>query len=127
MHTPRSRHALGIGALLALLVTALVMAGGPAATASTGDTESSGAAECALPEPNDEDNKISVLGRICDRRESPAVGVQGVEVTVKDEGGATVGEATSGADGTFVVDLPGDPSTLLGKSFTVSLDKETLP
>jgi branched-chain amino acid transport system permease protein len=127
MHTPRSRRALGIGALLALLVTALVMAGGPAATAATGASESSGAAECALPEPNDQDDKISVLGRICDRRESPAVGVEGVAVTVKDEAGETVGEATSEADGTFVVDLPGDPASLLGKSFKVSLDAETLP
>ncbi len=127
MHTPRSRRALGIGALLALLVTALVMAGGPAATAATGGSESSGTAECALPEPNDKDEKISILGRICDRRESPAVGVEGVQVTVKDEGGQAIGEATSGADGTFVVDLPGDPASLLGKSFTVSLDAESLP
>ena len=126
MHTPRSRRALGIGALLALLVTALVMAGGPAATASGGDTESSGAAQCALPKPTD-DNTISVLGRICDRRESPAVGVEGVKVTVKDDAGAVVGEATSEADGTFIVDLPGDPGSLLGKSFTVSLDDQTLP
>ena len=126
MHTPRSRRALGIGALLALLVTALVMAGGPAATASEGDTESSGAEQCALPKPTD-DNTISVLGRICDRRESPAVGVEGVSVTVKDEAGAVVGEATSEADGTFIVDLPGEPASLLGKSFTVSLDEQTLP
>ena len=126
MHTPRSRRALGIGALLALLVTALVMAGGPAATASEGDTESSGAEQCALPKPTD-DNTISVLGRICDRRESPAVGVEGVDVTVKDESGAVVGEATSEADGTFIVDLPGEPASLLGKSFKVSLDEQTLP
>ncbi len=127
MHIQRSRRRLGIGALLALLVAALVMAVGSAATASGGGSDSSGSTECALPKPNDDDNKISILGRICDRRESPAVGVEGVAVTVKDEGGQEVGDATSGADGTFVIDLPGDPSTLLGKSFSVALDKESLP
>ncbi|WP_432478684.1 ABC transporter permease subunit [Nocardioides sp. GXQ0305] len=127
MQTPRSRRALGIGALLALLVTALVMAGGPAATAAAGVTETSGGgSECALPEPTDDDT-ISILGRICDRRESPAVGVEGVQVTVEDESGSPVGEATSGADGTFVVDLPGDAVSLLGQSFTVSLAEDTLP
>ena len=38
-----------------------------------------------------------------------------------------IGEATSDADGTFVVDLPGDPVSLLGKSFTVKLDEELPP
>jgi branched-chain amino acid transport system permease protein len=109
------------------LVGALVL-GGASATAATGSpaATSGGASECALPEPTDDDT-ISVLGRICDRRESPPVGVEGVQVTVKDSAGETVGEATSGADGTFVVDLPGDPASLLGKSFSVSLDEETLP
>ena len=114
-----------------MLVTALVMLGGTAATASPGSVavssgSSGSSAQCALPKPTDDDT-ISVLGRICDRRESPAVGVEGVQVTVKDSAGETIGEATSGADGTFVVDLPGDPASLLGKSFTVALDEETLP
>ena len=78
------------------------------------------------PSPTDDDT-ISILGRICDRRESPQVGVEGVDVTVEDEAGAVIGEATSGADGTFVVDLPGDAVSLLGKSFTVTLDEESLP
>ena len=118
-----------LAALLALLVSALAMLGGaaaaaasPAATAAT----SGGAVECALPEPKD-DNTISILGRICDRRESPAVGVEGVSISVEDEAGAVVGEAESGADGTFVVDLPGDPVSLLGKTFTVKLDDASLP
>jgi len=128
MHIRRSRRPVAVGALLAMLVTALVMAGGAVATAATGSSASAsgGAAECALPEPTDDDT-ISVLGRICDRRESPAVGVEGVKVTVKDSAGETVGEATSGADGTFVVDLPGDAVSLLGKSFSVALDEQSLP
>ena len=121
MHTPRSRL-LAVGALLALLATALVAMGSAAATAGT----SGGATECALPKAADDDT-ISILGRICDRRETPQVGVEGVNVTVEDEAGEVIGEATTAADGTFVVDLPGTPVSLLGKDFKVSLDPESLP
>ena len=121
MHTRRPRRAVGIGALLALLVTALMAGGAAVASAASATAPASGSATaCALPEPTDDDT-ISVLGRICDRRESPQVGVEGVDVTVEDESGAVIGEATSEADGTFIVDLPGDPASLLGKSFTVKL------
>ena len=129
MHTRRSRLAVAVGALLALLGIALATASSSvAATTSpvSGAGMSGGASECALPTPTDDDT-ISILGRICDRRETPQVGVEGVDVTVEDEEGAVVGEATSGADGTFVVDLPGDAVSLLGSSFTVSLDEESLP
>jgi branched-subunit amino acid ABC-type transport system permease component len=128
MQTRRPRRAVAIGALLALLVTALMAGGAAAASASTSTTAptSGSATACALPKPTDDDT-ISVLGRICDRRESPQVGVEGVDVTVEDEAGAVIGEATSEADGTFVVDLPGDPASLLGKSFTVKLSEASLP
>jgi len=53
--------------------------------------------------------------------------VEGVSVSVEDEAGQVVGEATSAADGTFVVDLPGTPVELLGSSFTVTLDEASLP
>ena len=95
------------------------------ASPAVADT-TSGGTECALPEPTDDDT-ISILGRICDRRETPAVGVEGVSVTVEDEAGEVVGEGTSEADGTFIVDLPGTPIDLLGSTFTVTLDEETLP
>ncbi|QBR90896.1 branched-chain amino acid ABC transporter permease [Nocardioides euryhalodurans] len=129
MHTPRSRLVVAVGALLALLGIALATASSSvAATASPASAAgmSGAASECALPTPTDDDT-ISILGRICDRRETPQVGVEGVDVTVEDEEGAVVGEATSGADGTFVIDLPGDAVSLLGSSFTVSLDEESLP
>lgn len=119
-----------LAAQLALLVTALVLTGGTvsAATAApvTTAAASGAAAECALPEPTDDDT-ISILGRICDRREDPQAPVEGVDVTVEDEAGEVVGEATSGADGTFVVDLPGASVSLLGKTFKVSIDEESLP
>ena len=127
MQTRRPR-AVAIGALLALLVTALMAGGAAVASASTTATAatSGSATECALPEPTDDDT-ISILGRICDRRESPQVGVEGVEVSVEDSAGEVIGEATSEADGTFIVDLPGSPVSLLGKSFTVKLAESSLP
>ena len=71
MHTRRPRRAVGIGALLALLVTALMAGGAAVASAASATAPASGSATaCALPEPTDDDT-ISVLGRICDRRESP--------------------------------------------------------
>ncbi|QZY27910.1 ABC transporter permease subunit [Nocardioides coralli] len=122
----RRRHRASI--LMSLLMLGTLLLGGviaPATAAASGEGTSTGTA-CALPEPTDDDT-ISILGRICDRRESPAVGVEGVSVTVEDEEGAVVGEATSAADGTFVIDLPGEPISLLGSDFTVTLDEDSLP
>ncbi|WP_183093425.1 ABC transporter permease subunit [Nocardioides stalactiti] len=104
-----------LGAVLAALLT--VMAGSPAHAAET---------RCALVKPTDDDT-ISILGRICDRREKPPVAVPGVRVTVEDEAGEELGEATSSEDGTFVIDLPGTSIEHLGKSYTVVLDESTLP
>ena len=114
-----------IAALLALVVAAFAMTGGGAAAASA-PSASEAAAECALPKPTD-DETISILGRICDRRESPQAPVVGVSVTVEDSEGEQVGEATTGADGTFVVDLPGTPIDHLGKAYTVAIDERSLP
>jgi branched-chain amino acid transport system permease protein len=97
---------------------------GPAASAApTSETTTD---ECALAKPTDDD-VISILGRICDRRESPQAPVEGVTFTVEDSAGEVVGEATSGPDGTFVIDLPGTAVENLGKKFTVKLDESTLP
>lgn len=122
MHTRVPRAIAGVGAfLVALLCLSGVMLSGPAsaATATEGAT-------CELRPPTDDDT-ISIIGRICDRRETPATPVEGVTVTVEDSSGEVVGEAVSEANGTFSVDLPGDPIKLLGKQFTVKLDEDTLP
>ncbi|MDZ5620582.1 hypothetical protein SFC88_07090 [Nocardioides sp. HM23] len=100
---------------------------GVAAPAQAGDVSAEETAtECALVKPTDDDT-ISILGRICDRRERPPIAVPDVTVTVEDSEGNEIGEATSAADGTFVVDLPGAAIEHLGKSYTVILDESTLP
>jgi branched-subunit amino acid ABC-type transport system permease component len=109
---------------LALLTLAVLGLAPQAHAGAPADEE--GTTRCALVKPTDDDT-ISILGRICDRRESPPVAVPDVAVTVEDADGNPVGEATSGADGTFVIDLPGTAIEHLGKSYTVVLDESTLP
>ncbi len=109
---------------LALMTLAVLGLAPQAHAGSPADEE--GTTKCALVKPTDDDT-ISILGRICDRRESPPVAVPDVAVTVEDADGNPVGEATSGADGTFVIDLPGTAIEHLGKSYTVVLDESTLP
>ena len=114
-----------IAALLALVIAGLVLAAGTA-SATPVLTGGSAGAECALPEPTDDDT-ISILGRICDRRETPQAPVEGVTVNVEDDAGQPIGEATTGADGTFVVDLPGTAIDHLGKTYVVTIDEGSLP
>jgi branched-subunit amino acid ABC-type transport system permease component len=123
MQVPRS-HRL---AALLLIVTALFLLTCGASSASATAAENASANEaCALPKPT-KDETISILGRICDEREDPATGIPGVRVTVEDESGNPLGEATSASDGTFKIDLPGPSIDHLGKSFKVLLDRETVP
>ncbi|QIK66807.1 branched-chain amino acid ABC transporter permease [Nocardioides sp. HDW12B] len=110
-----------MGALLLLAAPA-----NAAAPSSTGPASSASAGPCVLPKASDDDT-ISIIGRICDRRESPAAPVEGVEFTVEDSSGNPVGEATSAADGTFEVPLPGTSVENLGKEFVVLIDEESLP
>jgi branched-chain amino acid transport system permease protein len=109
---------------LALMTLALL---GVAPPAQAGELSAdSEATKCALVKPTD-DETISILGRICDRRERPPIAVPDVRVTVEDAEGNEIGEATSAEDGTFVIDLPGTAIEHLGKSYTVIIDESTLP
>ncbi len=113
-------------AALALAIAALLLLAPPTAQAEEPATGTTATERCALVKPTD-DETISVLGRICDRRERPPLAVPDVSVTVEDAEENVVGEAVSGPDGTFVIDLPGAPIDHLGKSYTVILDEDTLP
>ena len=112
-----------IAALLALVVAFTILGGTSSYAFPTASGEGT---ECALP-PASDDDAISVLGRICDRRETPQAPIEGVSITVEDSSGNVVGEATTGPEGSFEVVLPGSTVSNLGKEFTVVLDEETLP
>ncbi len=120
MHVPLRRALV----LIALMLATLTL-GGTSAQASPPTTSDEGGAQCALPEPTDDDT-ISILGRICDRRETPQAPVEGVRVIVSDESENEIGEATSGADGTFKFDLPGTAVENLGKVFILKIDEDSL-
>jgi branched-chain amino acid transport system permease protein len=112
-----------IAALLALVVAFTILGG----TSSYAFPNASGeGTKCALP-PASDDDAISVLGRICDRRETPQAPIEGVSLTVEDASGNVVGEATTGPEGSFEIVLPGSTVSNLGKEFTVILDEDTLP
>lgn len=73
-----------------------------------------------------DNDTLDVVGTMTDSRDDPPSPVAGVElnVTLDDE---VVAEATSDADGRFVLPLPGETIDLLGETITVSIDTETLP
>ncbi len=108
-----------LGVLSALLALG---AFGSAAQAAEGED----APKCLLPKVSNDDT-ISILGRICDRRDTPQSPVEGVVLAVQDSSGEQVGEATTDADGTFEVPLPGSAVSNLGKEFTVVIDEDSLP
>jgi branched-subunit amino acid ABC-type transport system permease component len=112
-------------ALLVLVGVMTALAALTAFSAPAHAAEGEGQA-CVLPKVTDDDT-ISILGRICDNRDTPPSPVEGVSIAVEDESGEQVGEATTQPDGTFEVPLPGSGAENLGKRFTVVLDEESLP
>jgi branched-subunit amino acid ABC-type transport system permease component len=121
MHTGLRRIA---GLLLAVVMAALAVAS--TAAAASAQPGAAKAPACVLPKPTDDDT-ISIIGRICDTRETPAAPVEGVSLSVADDSDNTVGKATTGPDGTFTIPLPGETIDNLGKTFTVKIDEKTLP
>jgi branched-subunit amino acid ABC-type transport system permease component len=113
-------------AAVALAIAALLLLAPPTAQAHQPAPRGAEGEKCALVKPTNDDT-LSILGRICDRRSRPPLAVPGVAVSVTDASGTVVGQATSGPDGTFVVDLPGAAATHVGKSYEVKLDEDTLP
>jgi len=107
----------------AVVIVPITLTG--SASAAAPET-SQGGSGCVRPEATDDDT-ISILGLVCDRRETPQAPVEGASITVEDSNGQVVGEATTEADGTFVIDLPGSAVENLGKAFTVKLAEASLP
>ena len=81
---------------------------------------------CAKPEPRIDDT-IHIQGCLSDTREKPAKAVPEVNISVEDESGAEVGTAVTNESGVFDVALPGKAFDVLGKTFTVRIDTESLP
>ena len=68
-----------------------------------------------------------MIGCLTDNREKPPAPVADVKVAVEDESDKVVGEGTSNETGIFDIALPGSSVDNLGKSYTIKIDKGTLP
>ncbi|HEX5017873.1 MAG TPA: branched-chain amino acid ABC transporter permease [Actinomycetes bacterium] len=115
---------------VALLLCLLVIGAAPnLAQASPGyaSAPTSWTAAVCQPAPERDDDTIHITGCLKDLRETPPTAVPGVDLSVEDSSGDTVGTGTSDASGTFDIPLPGDAIDNLGKTFTVHIDVDTLP
>ncbi|NUR08012.1 MAG: branched-chain amino acid ABC transporter permease [Nocardioidaceae bacterium] len=133
--TIRARSRLALRALAvtvaAVAVGALMTTGSPANAAPVAQSASqavnqAGAQTCVKPAPRDDDT-IHIQGCLRDLREKPPAPVPDAKISVKDESGKEVGTGTSNETGVFDIALPGKSIDNLGKSFTVNIDKKSLP
>ena len=119
MHA-RSRS---ISALLVGLVATVLTMTGSAADAAP--VSHAGESACQKPAPRNDDT-IHIQGCLTDLREKPPKPVPDVKFTVEDDQGKAVGEGTSNASGVFDINL-GKSIDVLGNTYTVNLDKKSLP
>jgi branched-chain amino acid transport system permease protein len=117
----RTPRRLALVALLALVLVATFGSAAPAG-AQEGDADE---ARCAFTkreaiEANGGPLGASIWGRLCQVQDGKATFPEGVEITVSQDG-EEVASATTGDDGVFVVEIPGNGT------YQVALDTETLP
>jgi len=124
MHArPRSIAAL-VAVLVAVAMSALVVLTGSAS--ATPVSQDADAKTCVKPAPRNDDS-IHITGCLKDTRKTPPAAVPDVEISVEDDAGKVVGNDTSDATGIFDIPLPGKSIDNLGETFTVKIDKASLP
>lgn len=118
-----------IAAALFVAVFASFVLVGPAQATTTVPSPSEGAAasKCERVKIPSKDDVIQIVGQLSDTRTDPCTPVSGVKISVEDEEGGVIGEATSTEDGTFVIPLPGAAIDNLGTTVTVKIDEDSLP
>jgi len=104
----------GVVLLIGVLIAVLAGAGASSAATSTAATEP-------------DDDKVHIVGTLDDTRTTPPSPVEGVLIQVYDEQDELVGEDRSNAKGRFDIPLPGTSIDVLGNTYRVVLDDETLP
>jgi branched-chain amino acid transport system permease protein len=124
MHARLRSISAWIVMMLGVAISVLVMAGSGSASAAPVATAASQA--CAKPAPRNDDT-IHIQGCLSDAREKPPKPVSGVKIDVEDESGKVVGKGVSNASGVFDVRLPGSSIDNLGQTYTVKIDKDSLP
>jgi branched-subunit amino acid ABC-type transport system permease component len=118
-----------IAALVVALCAAVValLATVPPATAAASSAPSAAASQTCKRLPPRNDDTIHFTGCLLDQRKKPAKAVPDVTINVEDESGKVVGTGKSNETGIFDIPLPGKSIDNLGKTFTVKIDKSTLP
>ena len=119
MHA-RSRSICAL--LVGLVATVLTMTG---SAANAAPVSHAGESACQKPAPRNDDT-IHIQGCLTDLREKPPKPVSDVKFTAVDDEGKKVGEGTSNASGVFDIEL-GKSIDVLGNTYTVNLDKKSLP
>src|SRR4051794_511503 len=119
----RSISALVVAVLGIALAAIVVSSAGPASAAPL---RAAAASACVKPPPRSDDT-IHIQGCLSDLRKKPPAAVPDVKISVEDETGKAVGKGTSNASGVFDIPLPGKSIDNLGKTFTVRIDKASLP
>lgn len=112
----------GIAALIVLAFFATIAA----AFIATASSASAAEAACVKPAPR-QDDTIHIQGCLSDSRDKPPKPVPDVKITVDDEAGSEVGSGVTDASGVFDIALPGTGFDVLGKTFTVNIDTDSLP
>jgi branched-subunit amino acid ABC-type transport system permease component len=119
MHArPRALFAV-IVAVIGIALAGLVLVGAGSASAAPSDA-------CAKPAPR-KDDTIHIQGCLSDLRKKPPTPVPDVKIDVQDDAGRVVGKGTSSATGVFDIPLPGKSIDVLGNTYTVKIDKASLP
>lgn len=127
MHARPRIFSAWIFVMLAVAVSMLVaglVAGGGSASAAPAPLAASQA--CQKPAPRNDDT-IHIQGCLSDARKTPPKPVPGVKIDVEDDAGKVVGKGVSNPSGVFDVRLPGASIDNLGKTYTVKIDKDSLP
>lgn len=115
------QHLIRTIGLAAAVVVAALAGAAPASAAPTSAAPTSAA---ATPQ---QDDKVHIVGDLKDTRTDPPSPVEGVLIQVFDEQDEMVGEDRSNAQGRFDIPLPGTTIDVLGNTYRVVLDDETLP
>ncbi len=119
--------AIAVAVFLAAIAVLAVVAPAQAAGTTSATTTAAVAPKCERVKIPSKDDVIQIVGQLSDTRTDPCTPVSGVKISVEDEEGSVIGEATSGEDGTFVIPLPGAAIDNLGTTVTVKIAEDSLP
>jgi len=113
---------LRVALVIPLLLALFGVVGSTALAAPASAAEN----ECVKP-PDRGDDSIHIQGCLRDLRGNGDKPVPGVNISIEDESGEVVAEAVTDETGLFDVALPGTVIDVLGSTYFVNIDTDSLP